>query len=435
MKKMFCLILAFIVLAGLTVPAMGETENSIELEASSAILMDAKSGRVLYEKDADAKRYPASTTKILTALLAIENLDPEAIVTISESAVDIDRDGSNMGLLNGEELTVRQLLYGLLVDSANDAANALGEEVAGSQEAFTQRMNARAAELGATGSNFMNPHGYHDDNHYTTARDLCLIAREAMKYQLFSEIVSTTKYQIEPTNKYHEIREFSNRNALINPAMGRKYLFSAATGIKTGHTSKAGKCLVASAEKDGAEYLCVVLDAPQVDDVNHSFADPITLFNYAFKNYRMQTLSDTEEIVATKEVQWASGGAQAVLSTKEPLRVLLPVGYDKSKLETELAIPDTVTAPVAEGQAVGHITYSYDGYTLGSVELVNKKEVGISYIRMIFGTILGWLLSAWVMVPLGILVAIILILRWNELRRQKKLREKRKNASRRNFYR
>ncbi|MBQ3553468.1 MAG: D-alanyl-D-alanine carboxypeptidase [Clostridia bacterium] len=436
MKKLVCFICASILVFGLCVPAMADpVSEGLDIKASSAILMDAKSGRVLYEKDADAKRYPASTTKVLTALLAVENLDPDKIITISETAVDIDRDGSNMGLLKGEEISVRDLLYGLLVDSANDAANALGEEVSGSQEAFAQTMNQRAAELGATGSHFANPHGYHDDNHYTTARDLCLIAREAMKYDLFSQIVSTTKYQIPPTNKYTEVREFSNHNALINPAMGRTYLYSAATGIKTGYTSKAGKCLVASAEKDGAKYVCVVLDAPQTDGINYSFADPITLFDYAFKNYKMQTLSNTEEILATKEVRWASGSEQAVLSSKEPLRALLPVNYEKEKLETALSLPDTVTAPIKAGETVGYLTYSYDGYELGKVELVNKKDIGISYIRMIFGTILSWILSAWVMVPLGIIVVIILILRWNELRRQKKLRERRKNASRRNFYR
>ena len=439
MRKVFSLIGVFLLMHLAVLPIWAEPEGDSgpkppEIKASAAILADRASGRVLYEKDADAKRYPASTTKIMTALLAIEALDPAKLAVASQTAVDIDRDGSNMGILAGEELTVEQLIYGLLVESANDAANVLAEEVSGSIPAFVAQMNARAADLGMNGTHFANPHGYHDDNHYTTARDLYVLADAAMAHELFRKAVSTPTYEIPATNRYKTVRTLSNNNSLINPMKGRKYLYSAATGIKTGHTSKAGNCLVASAEKDGSSFLCVVLDAPNENGTNYSFADPIALFQYGFTNFKTQTVSDMEEILATKEVKWAAGGKQAVLSAKEPLTALLPVSYDAARLEKTLAVSDELKAPVAEGETVGTITYVYDGTELGKIELISKTAVKKSYMRMIFGTLFHYLLSVWVMLPLGILVAVILVLRWIELRRQSRRRRQRKYANRRSYY-
>ncbi len=439
MKKVFSLLGICILIFQLCLPAFGEEEetsaaNELELKSAAAILVDRGSGRVLYEKNADEKHYPASTTKIMTALLAIENLDPATVATASPVAVDVDRDGSNMGILAGEELTVEQLLYGLLVHSANDAANVLAEQVSGSIEAFVEKMNARAADLSMTGTHFANPHGYHDDNHYTTARDLYLLADEAMDNELFAKIVATPTYVIPPTNKYKTERNLTNNNSLINPMKGRKYLYAAATGIKTGHTSDAGNCLVASAEKDGSSYICVVLDAPNINGINYSFQEPIELFDYGFENFKTQTISDVEEIMATKEVKWAAGGDQAVLTAKEPLTALLPVSFDSSNLTKELSIPEEVKAPLAQGETVGTITYSYEGNQLGKIDLISKNEVKKSYVRMIFGTIFHYVLSVWVMVPLGILVVILLVLRWFELRRQSRRRRRRKYANRRSYY-
>lgn len=439
MKKTLSLISAFLLLLVFMTSVFAEQnnkqdENKPNIQATSAILVDRASGRILYEKEADAKRYPASTTKIMTALLAIEQLNPTDTAIASQTAVDVDRDGSNMGILAGEELNVEQLLYGLLVHSANDAANVLAEEVSGSIEAFVAEMNIRAGELGMSGTHFANPHGYHDDNHYTTARDLYLLANEAMKNELFAEIVATPTYEIPPTNRYKEIRYLSNNNSLINPMKGRKYLYSPATGIKTGHTSKAGNCLVSSAEKDGSSLYCVVLDAPNTDGTNYSFADTITLFKFGFENYKTQSISDLDEIMATKEVKWAAKNAQAVLTAKEPLRALLPVNYETDKLTKVLSVPDVIKAPIAEGETVGTITYSYDGIELGQVELINKKAIKKSYMRMIFGTIFHCVLSVWVMAPLGIFVVVLLILRWRELKRRSRRRRQRKYANRRSFY-
>lgn len=435
MKKAISWISIFLLLMQLSAITFAEeNKKQPEIKAAAAILADRASGRILYEKEVNAKCYPASTTKIMTGLLAIENLNFGDMVTASATAVDVDRDGSNMGILEGEQLTVEQLLYGLMVHSANDAANVLAESVAGSITSFVDKMNSRAVEIGMKNTHFANPHGYHDDNHYTTAYDLYLLANIAMQNEEFAKIVSTPTYEIPPTNKYKEIRSLSNNNALINPMKGRRYLYSAATGIKTGHTSKAGNCLVSSAEKNGSSFICVVLNAPNENGTNYSFADTITLFNYGFENFKTQTISDTEEILATKEVKWAAGNAQAILTAKEPFTALLPADFNKSALEKTLTVDDVIKAPLAEGETVGTITYFYDGTVIGEAELINKKAIKRSYTRMIFGTLLHWLLSIWVMVPLGIIVAVLLVLRWLEIKRQQKRRQHRKYASRRNFY-
>ena len=213
MRKITLLFVTFILIFS-TLPISAAEDSAPEIQSTSAIMMQAGTGRIMYEKDPDAKAYPASTTKIMTGLLAVENLDPKTELTVSESAIQIDRDGSNMGLLKDEVLTVEQLIYGLLVHSANDAANVLAEAVAGNIPAFVDKMNVRAAELGMDHTHFVNTHGYHDDEHYTTARDLLKLAVEAMKNDLFRQVVATATYTIPPTNKYPEERILSNNNSL-----------------------------------------------------------------------------------------------------------------------------------------------------------------------------------------------------------------------------
>ena len=288
-KVVFLLTLCILLTSVLSVGAEPLTEGGPDIKSTSAILVEAQSGRVVYEKEADAKAYPASTTKIMTALLAVENLDPATVLTASETAIQIDRDGSNMGILSGEELTVEQLLYGLLVHSANDAANVLAEAVAGEISAFVDQMNIRAAELGMTGTHFVNTHGYHDEEHYTTARDLLKLATCAMENELFRKVVATGTYEIPPTNKYKEPRILSNSNCMVNPLRDHRYAYIGAAGIKTGHTSDAGACLVSYAERKGVAFYCVTLNAPVEYEGNYSFLDTIALFDHGFNNFSYKT--------------------------------------------------------------------------------------------------------------------------------------------------
>ena len=207
-KYIYTFILALIIIFTYTTSAFAEKLPVPTLNAQSAIMIDMKTGKVIYNKNADTKLYPASTTKILTAIIALEKCeDLSTVVTASHAAIDpITLEDSHMGILVGEQLTLEQLIYGMLVYSANDAANVLAIHIAGSLDAFAQMMNEKAQSLGASNSHFMNPHGFHDDEHYTTASDLAVIARYAMGNEKFREIVKTARYIIEPTNKYEETR-------------------------------------------------------------------------------------------------------------------------------------------------------------------------------------------------------------------------------------
>lgn len=433
MRKITLLFVTLILIFS-TLPISAAEDGAPELQSTSAIMMQAGTGRIMYEKDPDAKAYPASTTKIMTGLLAVENLDPKTELTVSESAIQIDRDGSNMGLLKDEVLTVEQLLYGLLVHSANDAANVLAEAVAGNIPAFVDKMNVRAAELGMDHTHFVNTHGYHDDEHYTTARDLLKLAVEAMKNDLFRQVVATATYTIPPTNKYPEERILSNNNSLINTARDHRYLYKGAAGIKTGHTSKAGYCLVSYAERDGLAYYCVTLHAP-IEGGNASFTDTIALFNYGFRGFALKSVTNGSEIMATRDVKWAAGDEQAILSAAAPLEVLLPVQYDPDKLTQEITTEAEIVAPVAKGDILGRVTYYYDGTELGSADLAATRDVSRSYVKMIGGTAFRLVFNVWVMVPLGLIVLFLVIRSIVEAQKQRRARERRRQQLRRDFYR
>jgi D-alanyl-D-alanine carboxypeptidase (penicillin-binding protein 5/6) len=271
-------------------PEIPKIERQLALEAKSALLVDMESGKALYEKNAGDKKYPASTTKIMTALLVLENMDLKKKITVGEEAGLVKAGSSVAGLNYGEEITVEELLYGLLLPSGNDAAYVLAVNAArcirddadmpekDALAFFAERMNARARDLGAKHTHFESPDGTHSDGHYTTARDLALIANAAMKNAVFRKIVATPSYEIEDRHRANATeppyRNWVNTNCLIQEG-AQSYPY--ATGVKTGHTARSGYCLVASAEKEGRGVLAVLLDSTE----NGVYADAVSLFNAA----------------------------------------------------------------------------------------------------------------------------------------------------------
>ncbi|MGI5989838.1 MAG: D-alanyl-D-alanine carboxypeptidase family protein [Lachnospiraceae bacterium] len=257
-----------------------------DLVSEIAILIDADTGAVLYEKNAHEKSYPASTTKILTGLLACENDTLSDTITMSyEAASSVSYGDSTLGFLTGEELTVEQALYGLLLYSANELAYALAEYTAGSLSAFVDMMNERAQAVGATETHFANASGLYDADHYTTAYDMALIARECFKNPTFMQIDSTTYYEIGPTNKTDETRQFYNRNKLLP---GLSYGYDYCTGGKTGYVDEGGYTYVGSAEKDGMRLIVVLFRSGEYD----RFTDAETLFEWGFDNFSHYSLTD-----------------------------------------------------------------------------------------------------------------------------------------------
>ena len=269
--------------------------NSPALDATAALLVSPDSGMVLYSKNADQKRYPASTTKIMTALLTLENVS-NLDETVTSEAVDFENvtaDSSNAGILLGEQVTVRDLLYALMLPSANEAAYMLARHVGGSWEQFVDMMNDRAAELGCTGTHFCNPCGLHEEDHYTTAHDLYLIAKEAMKDVTFRDIVSTVQHRMAKTN-LHEERIIYTTNQLIFSSF-QPWSYANCLGIKTGHTSQAGNCFVGYAEYGDAKLFSVVLgcsdSSKEYPSVAASFTDTKKLCQWGFENFTSKTLA------------------------------------------------------------------------------------------------------------------------------------------------
>lgn len=387
-----------------------------DVKGESAFLINPSTGIVIYEKNADARMYPASTTKIMTAYLALSHLDLNAECTASATAVDIDRDGSNMGLSQGEILTVRQLIDALIIHSANDAANVLAEEVSGSIPEFVNLMNSTAAELGMTSTHFENPHGYHADNHYTTARDMALLSAKAMENETFVEMVAMRKVTIPPTNKYAENRVFNTRNALINPYSDLKIQYRFATGIKTGHTSNAGYCFVGSATRNDMDLISVVFKSTSYD---RAFIDTKNLFEYAYSNYRSRTVIKADELASTCNVRWARGKSHLVLKTNKDVKTILPRdNFSEELLKSEIIIYENITAPIEEGEELGTVKFFYDGKLVAESPLFASRSVSRSYIKQCF----SYLLSGWFLSALGIVVVILIVLKvkaTNKKRRSK----------------
>lgn len=260
-----------------------------QINAKSAILIDASTGQIIYEKDMDAKKFPASTTKIMTAILAIENLELTDMLTADEETIDsVPRDTSNIALDYGEEISVEDLLYATLLASGNDSSNVLAKGVSGSLDEFAKFMNEKAKEFGARNTNFANANGLHDENHYTSAYDLAQIMRHAISNETFCKVINTVLYDAMPTNKQEEVRTFANSHQMIKTT---PYAYQGTIGGKTGWTTDAGHTLVTACERNGTKLIAVVMESGEA--LEDKFAETVKLFDYGFDNF--------DKIVLTSE--------------------------------------------------------------------------------------------------------------------------------------
>ena len=433
-KKSIVSLLVSVVLAFSCVVCFAEENMPAqpETESPSVIMIEQNTGRVLYSKNADEKVYPASTTKILTALVALEKGNLDDVITVKASTVNsIDSGSSTMGLLAGEQLTFKDLVYSMMIYSANDAAAVIADYIAGSIEGFAQMMNTRAKELGATNSNFVNPHGLHDDNHYTTARDMAVIARYAMTNPVFADIVKTPMYRMPPTNKYTTERIMPTTNHLISRYRNSNYFYNGATGIKTGYTEKAKNCLVASATKNNTSVITAVMNVTNAGTKSlYSFSDTISLFNYAFDNFAYSTIAKAGDIVSEVNVKYAKGKDYTILTTGDDVFALLPKNYKKEDITTQVTINEKIKAPVAKGEKLGTITYSYNDEVIASCDLVSQNDVKKSILSLIGSGVKAVVCSWWfiiiVLLIAGIYIYLLILRRINRRRRRSKLRMEQK---------
>ena len=342
-----------------------------------------------YEKDADKKIYPASTTKIMTALLALENIPdldaPQIELKLYIQNALSGTGASLAGILWGESFSPRELLYASMLPSGNEAAMMLGDYVGdGSLDYFAEMMNERAAELGAVNTHFVNASGMHDDDHYTTAYDMYLITKAALENETFRQIVSTRYYYAGEDQNGNPLH-WNTTNFLISP--GSTYYYPYATGVKTGTTDEAGRCLVSTAEKNGYHYLMVMMGAPQYDsngeklEENMVFKQSIALYDWAFGSFSNKTLIEKDLGVGEVPLKLARGGKDYLLiKSGEVFTDLLPNEIEASSITLELDLPAVVNAPVKEGEQVGTIRLMLAGEEIGSVPAVAAEQADASLI-------------------------------------------------------
>lgn len=443
--KLFSIYSLIIILFTLSIPLPVLAESPPELSSKAYILIDMETGQVLAEKNADERRSPASTTKIMTALVALENANPEDEMTASEKAItSVPYDYVKAGIKIGETLKFKDLLDLMLITSANEASNVIAENISkdGTVEGFTNLMNQKADELGLTGTYFTNSNGKEEENHYTTARDLATIAKAAMHLDAFREVVGRRDFKLPDTNLRKSTEWQAGHLTYTNELLvSRSKYYSKVTGIKTGYTDLAGLCLVSSAiNPDGLELISVILGA---ENKTLQFEESQKLLEYGFKNYSKQELVQKGKFVDRFEVADAVDGKKLDVITNNSLSYVVPLDEEelKNALTTQQTFNEPFAAPITQGQTVGQIEYFYKQQSIGTVELIAKdaiekttiailrdkyKEI-ISDERFIFG----------VKAAVIIIVAIIILGFILRIINRKRNRKKRYNyySSRKNNYR
>ena len=343
------------------------TNSGPDINAESALLIDNKTNKVLYSKDMNRRMFPASTTKILTAILVLENHSLDEKVTASYNAVMTIPSGySTASIQIDEVLTVEQLLELLLVHSANDAANVLAEYTGGSIDSFVAMMNTKINELGLSDTHFTNPYGLQDNNHYTTAHDLAIIMQYCLKNDDFRKIAGQASCAIPSTNK-SEPRKYSSTNELL--IAGNSNYYPNLIAGKTGYTSEAGECLVSAAYNDNLELVGVILNS------NNRFKDTRSLYNYGYTNFSIKNIVNEKDIITNVEVKNATKDTKNLnLLVSEDIPVLANNSDDLSKIEPQITLNSDIKAPIEDGQVLGKVSYSVNGITY-STDLIAANNV------------------------------------------------------------
>lgn len=362
-----------------------EIVSDMEVNCGSCLLVEMNTDAVLYGQDNSEQIYPASVTKILTALVVLQHVEAgdltlDTVVTASSTFTQGLTSQAALGnIRTGEKLTIENLLYMLLLPSDCDAANVLAEAVSGSVEDFAAEMNETAAALGCTGSNFVNPSGLHNKNHYTTCDDLYRIAKAAYQYETYRTIIGTDYYTVPATN-LSAARKLHNTNALICDESYSTYLYDYCVGGKTGSTYLAGYCLLSYAEKDGETLCCVMMGCNWLINLDGSrdrlqFSESVRLYQWGFENFSQATLVEEGSVQATVPVEDAKDADSVELLAADGLTTYLPDDVDASSLTYETELPDSIQAPVTAGETVGTLTVTLDDVSYGSVDLVAAENL------------------------------------------------------------
>ena len=423
-RRFFSLFFCCVLFLQLTAPALAAQDDvgDWEVAAKAALLIDPDTEEILYARNIHERLYPASLTKIMTCLLVLESLDRgeiarDTVLTASDVAVNsIPPDGSTAGIKAGEELTVESLLYCIMLSSANEGCNILAEGVAGSIDAFVDRMNAKAQAIGCEDTNFVNTNGLPDDYHYTTAWDLYLITKEARTHADFMPIVSTIYFEVPATN-LSEPRKLYTTNYLVSSYRTSYYLYQGADGIKTGSTSAAGHCLVASASRSGRSLLSVVLGTERVtlEDgtiLTQSFSETIKLYDWGFDSFSRQVILRADELVGEVPVTLSQEQNTVKVHPSEEVERLLPKEMNpKTDVDRTITLTEeSVEAPVTKGQVLGQMTLSSGDTVYAVVDLLADEDVSASRLLVFRRDLVEFLQRPAVWIAAGGAVGVVVLL-------------------------
>ncbi len=438
MKKILSVILVtVIILCSFSIGASASFNSLLETESEIVLLVNTDSETVILDKNADKRTAPASLTKIVTCMLVLENCpDLSVPVTCKRESLNglYAQNAATAGILPGETLSIHDLLYCLMLPSAADAANILADYVGGSIDNFVVMMNDFVAKLGCKNTKFVNAHGLDSDpNGYTTARDLYKITKYALKNSTFKEITSTLRYDVEPTEKYPHTRYLHNTNKIMNAGI-RDYYHKAVTGVKTGTTDKAGRCVITTASQDGYNYMLIVMKAPQYDidddgvEENVAFTESKKIYNWAFDNIELTKITNTTDVITVVDVNYNSKVDHVRLLPAEELSALVPVGTESGSLivrPIEDKTPKSVNAPIKKGQVLGEAEILYGEDVVATVDLVAGEDIDLNIFLLIFGVIKK-LFSTTIFKILFALLAILVIIYILLIIRKNRIKAKRK---------
>lgn len=431
MKRIIAFTLTMIMLLAMSVSTLSVSAADFgfttDITADFVYMEELNSGTVVHSVRAQEQVPPASLTKIMTYIVVAENipdLENTYITVTSDMLSTMDPESSVMGLshhidADGTEVSVLELLYGLMLPSGNDAALALAHYVGnGNIDNFVDMMNRKAGQLGCSSTHFVNPHGLHDPMHYSTAYDLAVMTKYALDKPYFREIVKSEFYIVESLSSIIE-----TTNYLIDPDYPQYYR-SYATGVKTGYTDQAGKCLISTAEKDGYEYLCIVLGTPfsYAENVNYAMLDTGELYDWAFSSIFNTTILQQNEIVSSRAIEFVWGDDLVDIVPEQEVSALLPKNYDKSLVTTKIDLPEYLVAPVEKGEVVGSITVCYDGEEVGTTNLVSGMTVERDQSNYLMHRMIGFVVNniIWIVIVLAVVVAVAVFYINDRIQRKKR---------------
>lgn len=420
MKRIIRFFAVFLIItalcSALAVPASALSfDCDVEQYSDTMLMVNLDTGMEVFSKEADTKRYPAALTKIMTYVVAAEQFDDfDTQIPIKQSCIDAVVNGgmscSGVDWYVNESLKVSDLLYALMLPIGHDAAMVLADYVGeGNIKNFVDKMNEKAGELGCTGTHFTNPFGIHDDNHYTTARDLYKITKYAMTLPMFSKICGTSTYYVKEDDDV----PFITTNWLIDSARGGDYYYVYATGVKNGSTQQAGRCLVANAVYDGYAYMCICLHAPydESKDENEQYCmiEAANMFRWAFLHLSFVTPVTKDTPVCEQKVDHAWDTDSILLVPQTDFNVILPEDYSEGDVRIVPDSTDPVSAPIKKGDIITTATVYYKDEAFTQINLVANEAVGVSPILYTTDAIRGVLTSPWFLIAVGLVVILFIV--------------------------